>query len=257
MDRRDPSRASPPPRRRRGAPADREEPGVHRRARRWHVAAAQAVTRIYKELGILPFGHLDEVAAADLAGATARETARMVSQALCRAGGVLMITEAHIWSEVPDRGQRVLRHLYAELTDYRDGRAVILAGQAEPVRGLLQAHPALAARFPAVIDFPGYTTGQLTEIFAVLAGEAGFTLTPAAACKAATVLAAADGHDTGNARLAVRLLDQANATQARRTASAPRPVDAGALGMICAADIPGHILPHHPLAGDQRPGQYL
>lgn len=81
--------------------------------------AAQAVTRIYKELGILPFGHLDEVAAADLAGATARETARVVSQELCRAGGVLMITEAHIWSGLPDRGQRVLRHLYAELTDYR------------------------------------------------------------------------------------------------------------------------------------------
>ena len=63
----------------------------------------------------------------------------------------------------------------------------------------------LAARLPVVIDFPGYTAGQLAAIFATLAGEAGFTLTPDAARKAATVLAQAEaGHGSGNARLARR-----------------------------------------------------
>ena len=61
---------------------------------------------------------------------------------------------------------------------------MILAGQADPLHGLLRASPALAARFPAVIDFPRYTAGQLAAIFATLAREAGFTLAPAAAAKA-------------------------------------------------------------------------
>lgn len=65
---------------------------------------------------------------------------------------------------------------------------VILAGQAEQLRKLLRARPALAARFPVIIGFPGYTAGQLAAIFAALAGEAGFTLTPAAARKVSAVL---------------------------------------------------------------------
>ena len=89
---------------------------------------------------------------------------------------------------------------------------------------MLRTSPALAARFPAVIDFPGYTAGQLAAIFATLAGEAGFTLTPEAARKAAVVLAQAEAdHGSGNARLAVRLLDQATASQARQVTTASQP----------------------------------
>jgi len=66
-----------------------------------------------------------------------------------------MIPDAHAWCRLPDRGQQVLRRLYQELTEWRDDLAVILAGQAGPLRGLLRASPPLAARFPAVIDFPG------------------------------------------------------------------------------------------------------
>ncbi|MGH3125554.1 MAG: hypothetical protein ACRDND_31640, partial [Streptosporangiaceae bacterium] len=129
---------------------------------------------------------------------------------------------------------------------------------AGPLRGLLRAHPALAARFPAVIDFPRYTPGQLAAIFAHLAGEAGFTLTPAAARKAAAVLAQAEGdHGSGNARLAIRLLDQATGSQARRVITASQSPDPAALSSIRAADIPGHIHPHDPPADDEWPGQYL
>jgi hypothetical protein len=134
-----------------------------------------------------------------------------------------MIPDAHAWCRLPDRGQQVLRRLYQELTEWRDDLAVILAGQAGPLRDLLRASPPLAARFPAVIDFPGYTAGQLAAIFATLAGEAGFTLTPDAARQAAAVLAQAGGdHGPGSARLAARLLDQATASQARRVTAAGR-----------------------------------
>ena len=65
------------------------------------------------------------------------------------------------------------------------------------------------------------------------------------------------GHGPGNARLAVRLLDQATARQARRITTAPQPQDPATLSTIDAADIPGHIDPGDPPADDQWPGQYL
>jgi len=67
--------------------------------------------------------------------------------------------------------------------------AVILAGQAEPLRELLRTAPPRAARFSAVIDFPGYTPAQLAAVFGFLADGAGLSLTREAECKAATVLA--------------------------------------------------------------------
>ncbi len=193
--------------------------------------AARAVARIYQELGLLTLGHVTEMAAADLTGTKLRETGMLTREAFNRAGGgILMITGAHAWPALPDGGQHVLRCLHRELTssrdDGRDALAVILAGQASPLHGLLRASPALAARFPAVIDFPCYTAGQLAAIFATLAREAGFTLAPGAAAKAATVVAQAEGGDgSGNARLAVRLMDQATARQARRimTSASPAP----------------------------------
>ena len=110
---------------------------------------------------------------------------------------------------------------------------------------MLAANPALAARFPAVINFPGYTAGQLAAIFAALAGEAGFTLTPGAPCKAAAVLAEV-GHGAGNARLAVRLLDHAAVSQARRVTTILQPSDPATLSAIDAADIPAHVHAHDP-----------
>jgi hypothetical protein len=54
--------------------------------------------------------------------------------------------------------RKALRRPYQELTESRDLRrddqTVILAGQAGPLRGMLRTGPTLAARFPAVIDFP-------------------------------------------------------------------------------------------------------
>jgi hypothetical protein len=142
--------------------------------------------------------------------------------------------------------------------DHSDGQlAVILAGLRGPLRDMLHANPAIDARFPAVIYFPGYTAGQLTAIFATLAGEAGFTLTPEAARRAATVLAQAEaGHGSGNARLAVRLLDEVTTRQARRITAAAQSPDLATLSIIDATDIPEQVHPSTPPADDWS-GQYL
>ena len=47
--------------------------------------------------------------------------------------------------------------------------AIILSGRKDPLHALLAASPALAARFPAIIDFPGYTPAQLAAIVTALA----------------------------------------------------------------------------------------
>jgi hypothetical protein len=220
--------------------------------------AAKAITRIYTELGLLSFGHLHEIAAADLIGTTLQATGTLVAETARRASGdLLMINDAHAWSGLPDRGRHLLRCLYKELTNSGGQLAVILAGQQGPLRDMLHANPALAARFPAVIDFPGYTAGQLAAIFATLAGEAGFTLTPGAARKAATVLAHAQtGKGAGNARLAVRLLDQVTVSQARRITTTAQIPEPAALSTIDAKDVPEHVHPPDPPADDW-PGQYL
>jgi len=211
--------------------------------------AAAALARLYRDLGVLSYGNLIELHAAGLVGATARDTATQIREAVKVTGNLVMITGAHAWHDLPDHGQHILRCLYQLLTESRtfhgDELAVILSGQPDPLRAMLDASPALAARFPAVIAFPGYTPAQLTAILQALAAEAGLTLTPDATSKVATVLADAEnGHETGSARLAVQLLTQATINQARRVTAGPRPLGPAALGTMCADDIPGHLLPH-------------
>jgi hypothetical protein len=103
---------------------------------------------------------------------TGKSRAAAAIARLYRDLGALMITGAHAWHDLPDRGQHLLRCLYQHLTEARkyhgDELAIILAGQAGPLRDMLHAAPALAARFPAVIDFPGYTPAQLTAILHAL-----------------------------------------------------------------------------------------
>jgi AAA lid domain len=224
--------------------------------------AAAAIAGLYRDLGVLRYGNLIEIPAIDLPGATPQETAAQLNDAIKITGDLVMITGVHTWHDLPDRGQHLLRCLYQILTEARkfhgDELAVILAGHDGPLRDMLHAAPALAARFPAVIDFPGYTPAQLTAILQALAAEAGLTLTPDVARKAAAVLADAErGHVTGNARLAVQLLTQATTSQAHRVTTSAQPCDPAALAAICAADIPDSMPIPAPTAHDQHPGQYL
>jgi len=60
--------------------------------------AARAITRLYTELGLLAFGHLREITAADLAGTTLQEAGTLVAEAARRSSSdVLMINDAHAW----------------------------------------------------------------------------------------------------------------------------------------------------------------
>ena len=225
---------------------------------------AIALGRTYKKLGVLSNGRVLQIAAADLAGAGPEETGKLVGEAFRQAtGGILMINDAHAWSRLPDRGDQVLRRLYENLNEYRElldqEVAVILAGQAVPLRRMLHDNPPLAARFRAVIDFPGFTPEQLAVIVIALADEAGLRLTTAARSKAAVVLARAEeGRSSGNARLAVSLVNQAIAAQARRVAAeSSRGQNPATLSTVTDTDIPDFLDPDAALPDDDWPGQYL
>jgi SpoVK/Ycf46/Vps4 family AAA+-type ATPase len=224
---------------------------------------AAAVGCFYEELGLLSSGHLDEVSAMDLVGENRSETSALVAGAAKRSTGcVLMINDVHAWLGLSDRGQHVMWELYEKLTEYRkemrDDLAVILAVSQNPLRRLLYAAPPLAARFRAVIDFPGYTPGQLAEIFGTLADEAGLSLTQEAESKAAALLAQAEAaHASGNARLAVRLLHQVISAQAPCVAAPPEAQHPATLSTVVEADIPEHLDRGEPLAEGDWSGQYL
>jgi hypothetical protein len=227
--------------------------------------AARALARLYKDLGLLTYGQLIEIAAADLAGASPRDTATQVAEVIKPAGDLLLIADAHTWHALPDRGKHLLSCLYQQMTAaHRDHEghpselAIILSGRKDPLHALLAASPALAARFPAIIDFPGYTPAQLAAIVTALATEAGLCLTSDAQRKAAAVLADAEKHSaTGNARLAVRLLNQATANQGRRVVAVSDRLDPAALATICADDFPGQLPVEDSTSNQQWPGQYL
>jgi hypothetical protein len=144
--------------------------------------AATAIARPYRDLDVLCDGNLIEIPCRGPGWPHPRDTATQIREAIKVTGNLVMITGAHAWHDLPDRGQHLLRCLYQLLTEARkyrgDELAVILAGRAGPLRGMLHASPALAARFPATIHFPGYTPAQLTAILRTLAAEAGLTLTP-------------------------------------------------------------------------------
>lgn len=215
--------------------------------------AAAALAWAYKDLGVLPFSGVHETAAADLAAGSARETADLVHDAAQRAAGrVLLITGAHSWRGLPDGGAYMLRALYEELSDARHDLAVVLAGELILVAELMGLHPPLAGRFPLIVSFPGYSAGQLEHVFAALAAEAGFTLDPAAARKAAAVLDAARAGQNGSGRLAVALLGQAAIAQARRLGE-----DLADPLTITAADIPDQVALRGPSAEGPGTGLYL
>ena len=104
----------------------------------------------------------------------------------------------------------------------------------------MDSNPGLASRVPSIITFPPYSPAELGEIFAYRAREAGFTITPAAAAKAGTLISRSGrAARAGSARLAMRLLDEAAVEQARRVMG--EGADSGALAVLTEADIPDQL----------------
>lgn len=133
---------------------------------------ARLIGKIYKELGLLPKGHVVEVKREDLigsnVGSTAPKTKQVIKQAM---GGVLFIDEAYSLSKEAenDFGKEAIETLLAEMEQRRESMAVIVAGYEEDMRRFINSNAGLRSRFTRYIHFDDYNGQELAQIFKRLA----------------------------------------------------------------------------------------
>lgn len=190
---------------------------------------ARIMASIFRETGILPRGHLVEVdrsgLVAEYVGQTAAKTNRAVDSAI---GGVLFIDEAYSLTEGGnnDYGQEAVATLLKRMEDDRGRFAVILAGYTENMAGFLESNPGLKSRFPRTIRFPDYNTGELMQIYALLAKNNGYSIS-GEAWKRLPALIERDmrtgDRRTGNGRYVRNLFEKSIQRQADRVVGLQSP----------------------------------
>ena len=184
---------------------------------------ARLLAQMYRSMGLLQKGHLVEVDRASLVGqyvgATAIKTNRAIRRAL---DGVLFIDEAYSLAPEDGRmdfGPEAVEVLLKRMEDFRHRLVVIVAGYPRLMRGFLDSNPGLRSRFSREIAFPDYSNDELVAISEKMAGDAEYTLEPAAIETLRQIFENAQrGEGFGNARFARTIFEQALNRQALRLA---------------------------------------
>jgi SpoVK/Ycf46/Vps4 family AAA+-type ATPase len=130
---------------------------------------ARLVGEMYRDLGVLRRGHVQEVGASDLisefSGQTSIKTNAVIDSAL---DGVLFVDEAYQLSEQRERGfgGEAIDTLLARMENDRDRLVVIVAGYPGPMKDFLDSNEGLRSRFPEpnVIEFDDYPPQLLRQI---------------------------------------------------------------------------------------------
>lgn len=130
---------------------------------------ARLVGELYREIGLLPKGHLIEVKAADLianhVGGTAQKTNAAIDSA---AGGVLFLDEAYLLTEKERGGfgQEALGTLLTRMEDDINPWVLIAAGYPEKMSAFYKENPGLPRRIPEQnrLTFPDYSPDELLAI---------------------------------------------------------------------------------------------
>jgi stage V sporulation protein K len=199
---------------------------------------ARLLAEMYRALGLLAKGHLVEVDRSGLVGqyvgATALKTDRVFRRAL---DGVLFIDEAYALAPEDSRsdfGQEAIEVLLKRMEDHRHRLVVIVAGYPRLMESFLRSNPGLRSRFAREITFPDYSVDDLQAIFGNIMAQHEYTLEPGAQQTLRRILANLHaGEDSGNARFARTLFEQALNRQALRLSRDPeRSLDA-----LDAADV--------------------
>jgi AAA+ superfamily predicted ATPase len=205
---------------------------------------ARLLAGIYRDLGILPGGHLVEVDRGGLVGGyegqTALKTRERVEEAL---GGVLFIDEAYALTHGNDAyGREAVNTLVKCLEDFRRQLAIVLSGYPAEMERFLDANPGLRSRFARTLVFPDYGDEELVAIGRAMAEEHGYRMDADAAARLRVLLAAErlrSIESFGNARAVRRILDQAYKRQASRLMVSGRTaqISPEALATLSAADL--------------------
>jgi len=186
---------------------------------------ARLVGELYRELGLLPDGHLVEVGRSDLVAAYLGQTAIKTTRACERAlGGVLFIDEAYsLTSGRDDYGIEAIDTLTAFMENHRGQLAVVVAGYPTEMRQFLDANAGLRSRFDITVTFDDYDDVELEEIFDRLASTHDYELDPEARRRLQRLLASWPRHrGFGNAREVRKLFNEVVRRQAKLLAAESR-----------------------------------
>lgn len=207
---------------------------------------ARLLAEMYRAVGLLQKGHLVEVDRSGLVGqyvgATAIKTDRVIRRAL---DGVLFIDEAYALAPEDGRtdfGPEAIEVLLKRMEDHRHRLVVIVAGYPRLMEAFLLSNPGLRSRFAREITFPDYSDDELQTIFNRMLAQHEYTLEPGAGQLLRRVFMGLHaGEDSGNARFARTLFEQAVNRQALRLSmdeeQSLNELDRDAVMMLTAEDI--------------------
>lgn len=143
---------------------------------------ARILARVYKHLGYLKSGHLEETDRSGLVGEyvghTAVKTNKIIDKAL---DGVLFIDEAYALSPEGsgnDFGQEAIATLVKRMEDERKRLAVIVAGYSDDMERFLTHNVGLRSRFNTYFDFWHYNPEELYQMFASQAKKNVYIINP-------------------------------------------------------------------------------
>jgi stage V sporulation protein K len=182
---------------------------------------ARILGKLFKEVGVLPKGHLVEVERADMVGEfighTAQKTREQIKKAL---GGILFIDEAYSLARggEKDFGKEAIDALVKGMEDHRDNLILILAGYQDEMDWFIESNPGLRSRFPVHLTFPDYSSQELLEIADLMLKKKQYELTSGAREELRFVIEKEQKcHEhSGNARLVRNLIEKAIRRQAVR-----------------------------------------
>jgi SpoVK/Ycf46/Vps4 family AAA+-type ATPase len=216
---------------------------------------ARILGRMFAGLGVLSSGHIVVVDRADLVMGETWEIGPRVRRVLDRAhGGVLCVEDVHELQPSDDdwRNREALNALLAGMQGHENDLVVVLTGPDAAVNGLLKSESDLAAFFPSVLRFPALSEDNFVALFESKAAAAGFTSQEGVSEKVRSLVKSTP---TGNARLAVGLLERAIARQARRVLADDVVSEDESLHEILVEDVPDTLattswvdLPNDPLS---------
>ncbi|OPY58042.1 MAG: Stage V sporulation protein K [Pelotomaculum sp. PtaU1.Bin035] len=182
---------------------------------------ARILGKLFKEVGVLPKGHLVEVERADLVGEFIGHTAQKAREQIKKAlGGILFIDEAYSLARggEKDFGKEAIDALVKGMEDYRDNLILILAGYQDEMDWFVEVNPGLRSRFPIHISFPDYSNRELLAIADLMLQQRQYVLSGGAREELRFMIEKEHKrHEhSGNARLVRNLIERAIRRQAVR-----------------------------------------
>lgn len=200
------------------------------------------LSKLYRQLGILERGHLVELDASLMIAGSTDNGCRRLQQAVDSAmDGTLLINQSHRLSPAyHDHGRALCSAILQQLTQHKGRLVVVLAGEPDQLRHLVEEDGDLRSRFRRRFQFDDLRPEELLQGFDNFAGNSGFRLTPEARHKLHLVFEVLhDNRDfvDGNARIIRSLFERTVERQANRIAGVA-PITDQLLMTIQAEDIP-------------------